>query len=211
MKLNQFSTTPLVFILLLAGCTTSFQSQYQKGKKYFEEKNYAQAVDSLNQAIPKWRESDGTFQQGEAYQLLGKSYHAMGNIDRAADAYKQAIKLSSQSFDSAYALALIYLTSKQSQQALATFRTALEMKPKDPIALIGFGNTYYELGDYANAFQMYQRVLDVSPGVRDALQYSNLAKEKMGHRSSNRIARMPTPPKKKAAAPSRQSKPKKRR
>jgi len=164
--------------LLTVGCSKRFLPLFEKAREAYQEDNWIEAIDNINLALPFWRESDGQEAKAQAYQLLGKSYHKLKKIDKASEAYANAVELSTNTYDSAYELGMIYLTSKQSQQAIKSFKDALRMKKDDPWALVGLGNAYYDSANYTEARVMYQRVIDSSPGVREALEFLRLISDK---------------------------------
>lgn len=160
----------LLLIVALSGCGKKFPASVIRAEKEFSEKNYVDAIDTLNNGIPKWRESQGTDLKGKAYELLGKSYHQIHNTDKAIEAYQQAVALSNKSFDSAMALGNLHLVKNQPKMAHKSFSDALRMKPNDPLALLGMGNFYFLDKNIPEAISSFEKVLDTSPGVRDAME-----------------------------------------
>jgi len=69
---------------------TSAEDRYllliQKGAGMFDQKNYTGAIDAYTQAA-------AAKQTSEAYDLLGDSYAAAGQKDKAIEAYKKALPL----------------------------------------------------------------------------------------------------------------------
>lgn len=168
--MKNISKLCLVFLLITSfGCQKKFKPFFEKAKSNYASKNYVNAVDNLTISLLHWKESDGKDQKAEAYQLLGQSYQQLRNIEKAEEAYEQAVQLSDQTFESAYALGLLHLTKGQSTSAIKLFRKALTIKKDDPLALLGLANSLYSARQYMEAYATYQKVLDVSPGVRDAM------------------------------------------
>jgi tetratricopeptide (TPR) repeat protein len=166
-------------VLLIAGCKKPFNQLYQKAAHSFQEKNYVDVIDTVNLGLTRWQTSDGVEEKGQAYLLLGKSYLELRKSDKAAEAFREAVKFSSNTFEAAYNLGLLYLTAGQAREALVSFQDALRMKKNDPFALIGLGNTYFSLKDYKAAQAMYQQVLDTSPGVKEAREYLAITEQKL--------------------------------
>src|SRR5262249_55919349 len=127
--------------LLLCGCERNFGDLLSEARKALAEKNYTVVIDDVNLAVPRWRDRDGVDKKSEAYELLGKSYHALKKMDQAADAYQQAVKLSNNAYDSAYALGVMHLAAFHYEQAKESFQAALRMRPDDPLALLGLGDS----------------------------------------------------------------------
>ncbi len=171
---------PLLFFLFsLPGCRAGFPELYEKALENFSRGNYVDAADQLNLGLSRWTASEGEEAKAQAYQLLGKSYHKLHKRDKPAEAFEQAIRLSTNTFDSAYALGIISLASSKPQAAAKAFQDALRMKRDDPLALVGLGNALYALKEYKAAQEHYRRVLDTSPGVREALEALNLVEKKL--------------------------------
>lgn len=160
----------LLLSVLLLGCRQDFAPFLQKAEKAFAERNYINTIDALNLGLPQWRESDGDDTKSRAYELLGRSYQELRNPDKAIDAYQEAIRLSPKAFDSAYNLGSLYLLKNQPRLALGAFEKALRTKPDDPQAILGLANSLYALERYSEAAQAFQRVIDVSPGVHEAME-----------------------------------------
>ena len=163
----------LALVLLSAltlACRQEFSPFLQKAEKAFAERNYINTIDTLNLGLPRWRESDGDEKKSRAFELLGRSYQALRNPDKAIDAYQQAVHLSPRAYDAAYNLGTIYLLKNQPRLALGAFQQALRSRPDDPQATLGVANSLYALERYSEAAQAFQRVIDVSPGVREAIE-----------------------------------------
>lgn len=173
-------------LLALSGCGRKFAPLYEQARQDFENKNYVGAVDALNLALPRWHDSDGGSAKGLAYELLGKSYHKLRNIDKASDAFEQAIVFSTAAYESAYTLGVIRLAKGQYNEAAKAFRDALRMRKDDPLALVGLGNALYALRKFDEAQVMYEQVLNTSPGVKEAMEYLKLTQEKRREQSRPR-------------------------
>lgn len=160
----------LAFLVpLLSSCRRDFKPFLEKAESAFAEKNYINTIDALTLGLPHWRDSDGEEAKARAFELLGHSYQALRNADKAIDAYQQSIKLS-KSYQPAYNLGTLYLMKSQPKLAMAAFQQALRVRSNDPLAVLGLANSLYALERYGEASQAFQRVLDVSPGVREALE-----------------------------------------
>lgn len=154
--------------LLLVSCGGDFPGALAKAEKTFAEKNYIDTVDTLLSGIGDWKESDGNDAKGRAYELLGQSYHALRNTQKALEAYKEAAVLSEKTFDASYALGNLHLAQSHPDAARKSFLEALRKKPNDPQALLGLGNSYFAEKKIPEAAAAFQKVIDVSPGVREA-------------------------------------------
>lgn len=191
-------------LALMTGCGRDFPALLSEAEQSFGKKDYIGTIDTLNRALPRWKESDGAEKKARAYELQGKSYHQLRNTDKAIESYQEAVDLSKNVFESANALGILYLAKAQPMRAADAFDRALAMKPNDPQALLGLANSYYAQKKYEDARIYYQKVLDVSPGVRDALDSLQAL------RSIRSAPVRKAAPAKKKAAPKPASKKKKR-
>jgi tetratricopeptide (TPR) repeat protein len=171
-----------VLAVALGGCHKHLTSYLKSAQKTFAEKNYVDTIDALNAGLAYWKESEGTEMEADAYELLGKSYRALRNLDKALDAYQRAAKLSRTHFNVYYDMGSIHLTKGLAEQAERNFREALRVKPDDPLALLGLGNSLYAQHKDDAARAAFQRILDSSPGVKDALE-SLAAMRRPAHRN----------------------------
>jgi tetratricopeptide (TPR) repeat protein len=164
-------------LILLTGCRQEFLPSLKKAEQSFQEKNYINAIDTLNLSLPYWKESDGTEVKAQAYELLGKCYHQLHNKDKAIEAYEKALELSNHTYDAAYGSGILQLTKSQPELALRAFQKALEIKPDDPLSLLGTANALYSLRRYREAYEAYQQVIAASPGVTEALESLNVIRK----------------------------------
>jgi len=175
-------TLPLItlgILVLSIGCGKEFQPLLEKARKDHLEGNHIGAIDAIKDGLPLWDESDGKELKGEAYQILGLSYHRIRKFDKAIEAYTQANNLSNNTYQSAYNLGLLYITSSQPKLAAKAYSKALRMKKDDPMALLGLGNVYFDLGEYQTAILNYKRIVETAPAVKDAMENISLAKHKL--------------------------------
>jgi len=209
MRKKYFHLISLVALALvgLTACAKKFDHLLLKATQAFTQQQYVETVDATNAALMRWRESDGPDKKAQAYQLLGKAYHQLKKLDQAEEAFREATKLSDQTYDSAYALGTIYLLKKDFKKAGAAFQTALRMKKDDPLALLGLGDCFYFTGQYEQAKNFYQSVLDLSPGVRNALTNLSLVNQKLKTSDPRAFHKWPNRHKKQAPA-GKESRPK---
>ncbi len=177
--------------IALIGCQKHLGSYLLAAQKTFAEKNYVDTIDTLNSGLNYWQESEGVDKKAAAYELLGKSHRALRNVDKALESYQLAAKISQNRFGVYYDMASIYLTKGFAEQAEQNFREALRVKPDNPLALLGLGNSLFTQRKTDEARQAFQRILDTSPGVKDALE-SLSAMNKPGRKTA---ASKKSPPK----------------
>ena len=179
-----------LFLLVMTGCQKHLEPYLEKAQKAFAEKNYVDTIDALNSGLSYWQESEGPDTKAEAYELLGKSHRALLNAEKALDAYQQSAKISQYRFDVYFDMASIYLTKGFADQAERNFREALRIKPDHALALLGLGNSLFTQRKLEEAGDAFQRILDTSPGVKDAMD-SLAAMRKVPHKATAKAARQP--------------------
>lgn len=160
----------LLAMLFLSACGTDFKGALADAEIAHSEKRYIDVVDGLNKVLPKWKDPEDKDARARAFELLGKSYYEMRNTDKAVEAFRMASSTSDKTYDSAYALGNIYLLKNEPDHAIKSFLVALKKRPNDPLALLGLGNGYYMAKQTAAAIATFEKVLDASPGVREAME-----------------------------------------
>jgi len=108
----------------------------------------------------------------DGWQLLGRSYSAMGRFAEAADAYARAATMAPRDAqvlaDFADALAMARGQSLQGEPEKLVQR-ALEIDPKNLKALALLGTAAFERKDFQRAAEVWKRMLEhVPPGSEDA-------------------------------------------
>ncbi|MCB4756773.1 MAG: tetratricopeptide repeat protein [Elusimicrobia bacterium] len=181
----------VAFILFFPACADDFPTLLKKGAGAYENKNFTAAVDALVLAVDRWRERDGVEKKSQAYHLLGQSYDKLRKLDKAIEAYTNAVNASPQAGESAYELGMIYLTTQEVGLAEKAFKVALRTKKDDPMALVGLGNSLFQQKKYEEARTAYQRVIDTSPGVKTALESLEITRQKLQARSKPRPQAVP--------------------
>src|SRR5918995_1899163 len=146
---------------------------YQQGNKFFNAKDYAQAVTSYKNAIkldPQW--AAPLIKEGNAYYELGnytiaiesydKAFVLLGNLD------EQVKSLNKNTgpkpywlnvwFDKGEALAKL----KKFEEALTSFDKAISLEPKWDKPWFNKGKIFYDLGKYPDAKQFLEHALSLN-------------------------------------------------
>src|SRR5437016_3491228 len=113
----------LAVLAATPACKKSFQPLLIEGRAHFNNQNYVEAVDSLNMALQRWGKPDGDEPKAEALQLLGQAYHRLRKVDKAIDAYQEAVRLSTATYTSAYDLGLLLLAKNEAKLASKAFQS----------------------------------------------------------------------------------------
>ena len=130
-----------------------------------------ESIDRLLQAITESPED------ARAFNDLGVLYFESGDKDRALYCYEQAVKLRPHDAVFAKNLADFYLMEKgRVEDALKLYVTVLEGDPQDVDCLIATGMICGINGKADDAYDFYQRALEIEPwnqSARDALERLN--------------------------------------
>jgi len=127
---------------------------YELALLYKEQKKYPNAIATIKQAI-EIKKLEPTYME-----LLGSLYYDADSLLLASDVLGRSIKIDSQNPNVFFMLGNIAVFKENNpQKALGYFKTAVELNPDLPDALINLGNTYALLGNLDKAVDAYQREL----------------------------------------------------
>lgn len=172
------------------------QEIIEQARRYFQEKNYQQAIDCLENSM----EPDSDEFETEA--ILACCYSEMGNIQRARELLEGLIRKFPESglfhanlgrvfirnglmaeaageFEKAYSkekryyfvlfeAGAIYMNFKNYDKAIACFENYLRMSPESYELLAKVGTCYLAQGRLSEARQKYQEALRIQPGYEAA-------------------------------------------
>ncbi|MFB2967562.1 tetratricopeptide repeat protein [Aerosakkonema sp. BLCC-F183] len=126
----------------------------------------------------------------EAYHNLGKVFSEMGLLEQAETTFVRAIAVRDNYYINYLNLANILMMRQQINEAIASYKTALQLNPGDPLifhslaiaflaknepvqAYLYFGYAAYYQGQYLEAISNYQNFLQIETG--DVELYISLA------------------------------------
>ena len=164
MQLKRTTLFAGLAILVFSGCSQSPQvreARYlEKGRKEFQQKNYAVAVlhfKSAVQAQPR---------DAEPYYQLGLTYLASNDFDRAASSFQRASELNPKHTGAQLKLAELMSTSRNKetvQEAQRRSQDVLALLPEDTDALNVLAFTELRLGKPESAEAHLEQALRKSP------------------------------------------------
>lgn len=110
--------------------------------------------------------------------LLGIAQERSGDFKSAAQSFEAAIALDPKDLDTTLHLAQLYLSEKRPADAEKRFRSALELQPNLPAALLGLAQSLgaQKKPEAAEAFQNYLKTQPDSPAAKENLARSLVAK-----------------------------------
>jgi tetratricopeptide (TPR) repeat protein len=104
---------------------------------------------------------------GRTHQLMGDSYQAAGNMDKAQEEYKAALAVQPDLRDAALELAELLRTQGHFEEALKYYLQILDRNPRHFPSLYGAGLCYQALQDDDHTLEFFERAAQVDP--RDAV------------------------------------------
>jgi tetratricopeptide (TPR) repeat protein len=115
----------------------------------------------------------------DAYNGLGLCFQNQGDLEAAADCYKNALKVKPDFYNSIYNLANNYYLQRQYSESIPYYLRAMKLKGKDnPELLVSLGNVYRERAavpnspnrdaDLSKALQSYQKAINIKPDLSQA-------------------------------------------
>jgi protein O-GlcNAc transferase len=95
--------------------------------------------------------------------LLGNILRDKGDVDKATECYKAAIKRNTQYPGSYYNLAKILHSAGKLDEAISYYRKAIELDPDFPGSYFYLGNVYQEKGRLDEAIRCYRKAIELDP------------------------------------------------
>ncbi|MEM9446023.1 MAG: tetratricopeptide repeat protein [Verrucomicrobiota bacterium] len=84
----------------------------------------------------------------------GNTELAMGELEKAAEYYRQCVKIDAQFFDGWHALGMVLMKSKQYEEAIEAGKKAIEIRPNDQMAYTSLSLAYVRNGQIKEAEDM---------------------------------------------------------
>jgi len=106
----------------------------------------------------------------ELYQRLGLVRHMQNHFSSAAEAFRQALKLSPDLWGSHLFLGIDLYRTNQFEEADRQLDAANRLRPNEPEILFWFGATKLARHDYMAGFESLERVLERDPSNAEVLQ-----------------------------------------
>jgi serine/threonine-protein kinase len=162
----------------------SWNNYYALGYFQYTTGRYREAID----ALIKTTELQPTF--SGAYQMLGTTYHMLGDLPQAIGNYEHAARLGPNA--GAYAnLALAYYTAGQYEQSRDAYQEAIKRDERKATLRRDLGDVYTRLGHAADARAMYEKAialaqddLKVNPRDGKAVALIAVCEAKIGQRAA---------------------------
>lgn len=114
------------------------------------------------------------------YLEQGRSYITQGNSEAGKTAFLQALYYAPQSQEAHLALAEIYNQRSQPKNALVHLDAVYSLSPTDKRIVEIYGNTLFQLKEFARSLEIYERLQELDPGNKRAAEMVESLKNRLG-------------------------------
>lgn len=149
---------------------------FQKGRAYYYNKDYNNAIESFVQAI----KIDSNFPY--AYNALGSTYNSQRNYAKSIENFNRAIEIDPSFFKPYNGLGNAFTGLGNYEKAIQYFSKAIELDPNSAFGYNGLGNAYYYLKNYEKAIENYNKAIEIDlflalPHIGKAFVYQSTDKD----------------------------------
>ncbi len=166
-----------LLIAFAAGCSRNpvqrRDAYFQRGKKYFQDKKYADAAIEFQNAV----KIDPKFAQG--YYYLGLTQKDRGELQSAFQAFSKEMEVDPKQTPGALELANLYLMANQPTQARQLAGDILTREPRNFSALLIVAQSYLGAKNYTEALKEFDKLKAMRP--KDAPIYLSIGIAQLGN------------------------------
>jgi len=130
-----------------------------KGITAYQKGDYKNAVIAFRNAIGLSPQSANAV---DTAHYVASSYLKLGDNEKAAQAYQQAIELDRSRDDTRIKLGNLYYSQERYREAEAQYYEAVRINP-DPVNLYSLGQAYIKTGRYNDAEDQFRRIQRLAP------------------------------------------------
>ncbi|PYV01620.1 MAG: hypothetical protein DMG26_13170, partial [Acidobacteria bacterium] len=159
---KQFDCAIAAFEKALVLDRGSWDARYNLGLALISRQDYNRAVKELQAAVKTKPESFA------AHNALGVAYRALGQLDTAADEFKEALRLNPGFADASLNLADLTLDEKRYVAAIYYLERALAQSPPAQFAerlQTDLAVAYSKNGDYDRAAEVFKKLIALHPNA----------------------------------------------
>src|SRR5439155_1561116 len=158
----------------------SWDARYNLGLALISRQDYNRAVRELHAAVKTKPESFA------AHNALGLASRSLGQLDAAADEFKESLRLNPGFADASLNLADLTLakalrTLNQVSESLPYLRDYLRNQPNAPEGYEIAGQAYRKLGRFRDAVTALERAVAMNPQSYDARYNLGFSLSRLGH------------------------------
>lgn len=179
----QLAGTGLVAMLCLvsAGCGVLSTGQNVQGKRFFEQGQYTQAIESFQQALRNNpRSADAWYNLGATYAHLGKQQQNAIWLQQADQFYRQALVVDPNHADTRRSLAALMIEGNRAQEAFQMVEGWRATAPGNADPVIELARMHREAGNREQSMQLLIEALNIDPNNAVALRAMGVMREEAG-------------------------------
>ena len=167
---DQIITIPAILVpipeIIFSADTSSSSTLISKGKNYYTNGLYAEAVKSLRSSL------QGNPNSWEAYYYLAESYKGLKLYNEAIEAFKSSINLNPKYYKSYMWLGYVYNEIKLYDEAIDTYLKAINLNSESDLLYTLLGIAYQNIKEYSEAIKYHKKAISINP--IDTLSYTYL-------------------------------------
>ena len=164
----------LALAVLLSGCTPAGPRALLKGKKYLDHGDVADAVTQLKLATTLMATN------ATAWNYYGVALQLAGQLDDAAIAYQNALRLNHDLLEAHFNLGVLSLDQNKPDVARAELTTYTLRRPNDAAGWLKLGFAQLKTGEALSAERSFSTVLSLKTNEAEAYNGLGLASIQLG-------------------------------
>ena len=145
--------------------STEIINKKKQALDLFKKFSFNKAIDLLNQIILEDKVKDPM-----SFFLLGTSYLHERNLELAEKNLKISINQNKDYYNSNHNLGVTLQLKENFNEALNSFKKALELKPKNLVTMNHIAECYERLKYFNDAKKYYNNVIEIEPNNKIALK-----------------------------------------
>lgn len=192
-QLNDFANSYNSYSQALQIKPDDAQGLYGLGLNLLRQKNFKEATEILEKALAQGLNTkEAFFELASAYEelqnysraavyyekyvqsepehpwngwfKLAQTYQKNNDVQKAIEAYRQALKLRPEDINSNYNLALLLAASQQYAEAEQAYKKLIELNPRDSVFYYNhIIQMYDQAGLYENALEAVKKIIELNP------------------------------------------------
>lgn len=157
----------------------SWSIHYNLGRAHYNERNYAAAIENLNEAI---KHQSFTHESALIYSNRGLAYKASGKPDEAAKDFAKSLEINPKSLEANTNLGALLFDKGDYAGAEAQFKKAVQINPFEPSANYNLARTWAKLNRHREALGIYEKLLKSAPADAELLYQASISYAAAGQR-----------------------------
>ena len=165
-------------VLIHVGLAQIYEETGREDSAFSEYRSILKIESEHSWAKPRYE----SFKNSKTADALreGRQLYSAGQTERSKSSYLKALFYSPASPDAHFALALIYRDENSLQNALLHVKAANATNPSSGEILTVYGDILFDLQDFTNSLQIYEKVLEKEPDNKQILERIEVLKNRLG-------------------------------